>query len=357
MSRRNNRTASLLDPYLRTPHESSLTLLTSTLDASANWLVAQCISGALDGVAGVLGEEVGRSGDGGADAEGGDGAAVVLVSWMRDWEGWRGEVRRGGGLDLARLAQRKRFAFVDGLSSLFGSSAAPEAADRTTATPNRRTAGPLRAVTTTASIPNRGPLPIRQLPGPTVAATTTPDIKPPPHTQTPNQNGTLVLENPTLANLHDAVTAAISALAPAPIHLILDSPDLLLASESTVTTELYTCLMRLRSVVHSTTLVCAADPPLLRVAPDASGAGLLTPLEEQQAAFVLQAAHQARWVLSVRGLDTGVAKDVSGVVRVTKGGGWEEGGVGADGMEMEALYYVQADGGVRVFERGGGSVG
>ncbi|KAK4989925.1 hypothetical protein LTR66_006932 [Elasticomyces elasticus] len=339
MSRRNNRTASLLDPYLRTPHESSLTLLTSTLDASANWLVAQCISGALDGVAGVLGEEVGRSGDGGADAEGGDGAAVVL------------------GLDLARLAQRKRFTFVDGLSNLFGSSATPEAPDRTTATPDRRTAGPLRAVTTTASIPNRGPLPIRQLPGPTVAATTTPDIKPPPHTQTPNQNGTLVLENPTLANLHDAVTAAISALAPAPIHLILDSPDLLLASESTVTTELYTCLMRLRSVVHSTTLVCAADPPLLRVAPDASGAGLLTPLEEQQAAFVLQAAHQARWVLSVRGLDTGVAKDVSGVVRVTKGGGWEEGGVGADGMEMEALYYVQADGGVRVFERGGGSVG
>ncbi|KAK4890484.1 hypothetical protein LTR28_002595, partial [Elasticomyces elasticus] len=76
------------------------------------------------------------------------------------------------------------------------------------------------------------------------------------------------------------------------------------------------------------------------------------------AAFVLQAAHQARWVLSVRGLDTGVAKDVSGVVRATKGGGWEEEGeVGAGGVEMEALYYVQADGGVRVFERGGGSVG
>ncbi|KAK5002997.1 hypothetical protein LTR28_010716, partial [Elasticomyces elasticus] len=65
MSRRNNRTASLLDPYLRTPRETQLTLLTSTLDASANWLVAPCISGALDGVAAAVPgeEEVGRTGD------------------------------------------------------------------------------------------------------------------------------------------------------------------------------------------------------------------------------------------------------------------------------------------------------
>ena len=48
-------------------------------------------------------------------------------------------------------------------------------------------------------------------------------------------------------------------------------------------------------------------------------------------------------VMALRLLDTGTARDVSGVVRVT-------------GMQdvdaAEYLYYVAGDGGVRVFERG-----
>lgn len=55
--------------------------------------------------------------------------------------------------------------------------------------------------------------------------------------------------------------------------------------------------------------------------------------------------------MSVRELDTGSARDVSGVLRVTKGGGWEEGGEAVE--EREVLYFVGNDGGVRVFERGG----
>ena len=46
-----------------------------------------------------------------------------------------------------------------------------------------------------------------------------------------------------------------------------------------------------------------------------------------------------------------MAKDVSGVLRISKGAGEssaEEGGV----EERECLYYVGSDGGVRVFERG-----
>lgn len=98
-----------------------------------------------------------------------------------------------------------------------------------------------------------------------------------------------------------------------------------------------------------------------------------------------QQAHHARWVVGVRGLATGVARDVSGVLRVGRGGGWdddyeeeeeeeeednadddavsnglERGGSRAEmemGKEMEVLYLVQPDGGVKVFERGGGSVG
>ena len=54
--------------------------------------------------------------------------------------------------------------------------------------------------------------------------------------------------------------------------------------------------------------------------------------------------------MSARGLDTGVAKDVSGVIRISKGAGElaDEGDI----EEKECLYYVGSDGGVRVFERG-----
>ncbi len=51
--------------------------------------------------------------------------------------------------------------------------------------------------------------------------------------------------------------------------------------------------------------------------------------------------------MSVRGLDTGVAKDISGVLRVTRGA--EAGGEVEEG---EWLYFVGGDGGARVLERG-----
>jgi elongator complex protein 6 len=58
--------------------------------------------------------------------------------------------------------------------------------------------------------------------------------------------------------------------------------------------------------------------------------------------------------MSVRGLDTGVARDVSGVLRICKGAGAADEADEGDGdvEERECLYFVGADGGVRVFERG-----
>jgi elongator complex protein 6 len=58
--------------------------------------------------------------------------------------------------------------------------------------------------------------------------------------------------------------------------------------------------------------------------------------------------------MSLRLLDTGSARDVSGVVRITAGNEAE-----ADDRdiqrrieEKELLYFVGGDGGVKVFERG-----
>ena len=98
--------------------------------------------------------------------------------------------------------------------------------------------------------------------------------------------------------------------------------------------------------MHSTIITTAADFPLLQ-APT-------TQLEINHAAFVTGMAHLARWTVSLRGLDTGTARDVSGVLRVTRGTD-DDYGAGFDGEETEErelLYFVGGDGGVRVFDRG-----
>lgn len=92
--------------------------------------------------------------------------------------------------------------------------------------------------------------------------------------------------------------------------------------------------------VDACVVTLAADEPLL--------AAQATALEREHAAFALALAHEAEAVLSLRVLDTGAAKDVSGVVRITRGGG----DVGRSVDEHEYLYHVGGDGGVRVFERG-----
>lgn len=91
-------------------------------------------------------------------------------------------------------------------------------------------------------------------------------------------------------------------------------------------------------LVHSTVLTLSADTPLV--------AAQATALEREHASLVLSTAHAADAVLALRMLDTGTARDVSGVLRIT--------GPGVEGMggATEYLYHVVADGGVKVFERG-----
>jgi elongator complex protein 6 len=82
-------------------------------------------------------------------------------------------------------------------------------------------------------------------------------------------------------------------------------------------------------------------------------------------------AHQAERVVQLRGLETGAARDVSGVLRVSRGGAaasWdrrdavdEVAGRGEEGeyeergeeeQEGEWLYQVKGDGNLRVWKRG-----
>lgn len=79
-----------------------------------------------------------------------------------------------------------------------------------------------------------------------------------------------------------------------------------------------------------------------------------TLLESDHAATLVGAAHQADIIMSLRLLDSGTARDVSGVVRITVGVEAERIGLEAHTKveEKELLYFVGGDGGVKVFERG-----
>lgn len=79
-----------------------------------------------------------------------------------------------------------------------------------------------------------------------------------------------------------------------------------------------------------------------------------TPLETEHAAFTVGLAYRAEMVMQLRNLETGAARDVSGVLRVSKGGAWghRESAGEESWEEKEVLYFVQRDGGVSVFGRG-----
>ncbi|KAF1982832.1 hypothetical protein K402DRAFT_457022 [Aulographum hederae CBS 113979] len=373
----------LLEPYVYPPKDS-LYLLTGVLNATTNWLVLRYLCAALhDGGAqnsrrGVKSEE--NAGDaipepGGRGTLGdGDGekTAVVLVSWMRDFDFWRVEARRAVGLDLPKFSENGRFAFIDGLSCFFSppkpappASPSPSAANPASAQPLRRGPIPLRQPSTLS--PNRA-IPPQTMPMPLSTSQADPPSK------VPFQ----ALESASLHALEALIQSTLSKLSSQKVFLILDHPSLLLTLPSTassshkqssintplaslaITTSqhLLTTILSLRThpQIHSTVITTPADSPFLHPSTQP------TPLETENAAFITSLAHQADWLLSCRGLDTGWAKDVSGVLRLGRGGGWDgccDSGEDEDwengmAVEKEVLYYVGGDGGCKVFERGGG---
>ena len=74
-----------LSPYLQLPPEASLTLVTSTVNTTANWILLRYLYAVLS--------EHGRSRSSLNGTKHGD-VGVVLVSWMRDLAFWRTEARK-----------------------------------------------------------------------------------------------------------------------------------------------------------------------------------------------------------------------------------------------------------------------
>jgi len=180
-----------------------------------------------------------------------------------------------------------------------------------------------------------------------------------------------ILQSSDVPSIHAAIHKAIKSLQGegGKVVLVIDQLDLLVATsaDKEITVALGDMLMDLRQVsdrhlagcvdgialgqgligqqeVHATIMTLATDKPLVTAQQ--------TPLEINYASLLLGLTHQADLVMGLRLLDTGTARDVSGVCRISVGD-TEDSEPGETKLEArELLYFVGGDGGVKVFERG-----
>lgn len=106
MTSRKTNIPPLLEPYLSLPPEASLLLLTGVLNATPHWLTTRVLRGAY----GDSSRNQTRNPPRGQDVEGqgigaDDDVAVVFVSWLRTWEFWKGEARRGAVSSIAHKSR------------------------------------------------------------------------------------------------------------------------------------------------------------------------------------------------------------------------------------------------------------
>lgn len=132
------------------------------------------------------------------------------------------------------------------------------------------------------------------------------------------------------------------------ITILLDGLDFLLASQPDITAlKVYQLLLDLQTRAHSVVATCAADGPLLH-----NIEALATPLELEHSNLTRLLAHNAQLVYQLRPLETGQSKEVTGSVRVSKGGAWESEEGETELEDGEWLYYLSGSGTVKVWGRG-----
>ncbi|KAF3917253.1 hypothetical protein AA313_de0201623 [Arthrobotrys entomopaga] len=104
----------------------------------------------------------------------------------------------------------------------------------------------------------------------------------------------------------------------------------------------------LREITSTVVITIPSDSALIQTTASS------TLLEVSHANLVVSLGHVADAVLSIRLLDTGVAKDISGVLKVTRGAGNVVSESGNGVVEEKEMLYYEGDGGVKMFARGAG---
>lgn len=106
-------------------------------------------------------------------------------------------------------------------------------------------------------------------------------------------------------------------------------------------------LLDLQRRAQNIIVTCAADSALLHNTESSA-----TPLEIEHASLARSLAYGAEWVFQLRPLETGQSKEVSGSVRLSRGGAREIVEGVKDLEEGEWLYHVKGNGSVTVWGRG-----
>ena len=129
------------------------------------------------------------------------------------------------------------------------------------------------------------------------------------------------------------------------ITLIIDGLDFLLSAEpSSTSVDLSVWLLSLQTQLRHLIVSISADAPLLHQA--------RTPLEEKHQCFTTVMAHQSSRLLQLRSLESGAARDISGVLRISNGGQHDIENDRDASEEHEYLYQTKSDGNVRIWSRG-----
>ena len=131
--------------------------------------------------------------------------------------------------------------------------------------------------------------------------------------------------------------------------VIIDGIDFLMATqpmETSITVQ--QTLLKLGAQVEHLVISCNADSPLMH-----HRDGLGTPLEKHNGSLVVSLAHSADLMFQLRNLNTGAAKDVTGILRVSHSGNYETlPRLAASTPDCEWLYHWKGDGSVRLWTRG-----
>ena len=144
-----------------------------------------------------------------------------------------------------------------------------------------------------------------------------------------------------LFSTHVKITKALNSFSCDEKVLVLDSPDIAIGVQPSTAYDALSFITNLRSAVQSTVITMPSD---VSTGTESMGSDDLRTSHQQ---LLLTLAHQANLVLSARVLDTGQAKDVSGVLSITAGGMGE-----GRQRDQEFLYHVETNRAMRVWQRG-----
>ncbi|KAK6341897.1 hypothetical protein TWF730_001383 [Orbilia blumenaviensis] len=310
------------------PQESQLLLITSVLGTSPYWLTYTLLHNFLA-----------------------NGENVAFVSFTNEFAYFR-EGGKRHGLDLQSHLKKGTLTFIDGFSKLFlpATPAQPvSSAPAPSPSPSRVGAMPPRG----GPIPPRGG-PIAPRAAPNAAIPTTVAAAAATNNNTPDPIKYITLgpsPSPSafkqLDHIIKSALQGVSTTSANKPKLVVEGLEVLLAAAGVDVGTVEDLIYDLREISSTTTILLPSDSVLIHTSPTS------TPLELSHANLVISLGHTADAILSLRLLDTGVAKDISGVLRVTRGAGNLAGTTAGVVEEKEMLYY-ESDAGVRIFARGSG---